>query len=127
MRIIFLIFCLFSFSFSKCDGTEFSIFAKPNKSKYDKNNPNDVKEMDMIRKIITINLNNRLSRFKNQNLETKVLIKVNELGEYCFKITEYSKNNEFNQVIQNFLNEESEKKYYENPKFKSILFTFKSD
>ena len=124
MRIIFLIFFLFSFSFSDCEDKS---FYKPSKTVFKKDNPEHVKEMELLSAIISANTRAKLLKFKNQNLSADVMIRVNNFGEYCFKIQKYSNNKEFNETIQNFINEENGKMYFENPIFKSILITFKSD
>ena len=124
MRIIFLIFCLFSFSFSDCEDKSFH---KPSRTVFKKDNPEHVKEMELLSAILSANTRAKLLKFKNQNLSVDVIIRVNDFGEYCFKIQKYSNNKEFNETIQNFINEDNGKIYFENPIFKAILFTFKSD
>ena len=124
MRIIFLIFCLFSFGSSDCNEKN---FFKPSRTIFKKDNPEHIKEMELLSAIISANSRAKLLEFKNQDLKVEVLIRVNIFGEYCFKIQKYSNNKEFNETIQNFINEENGKMYFENPIFKSILFTFKSN
>lgn len=121
MRVIFLIFCLFSIGFTVCNENN---LPKISKIHYKKNNQDHVKELDIVSKILVVNENNRFSKF-DKNLKAVVQLKVSNLNEYCFKIIEYSKNDEFNKVLQNFLNEENGKTYVKEPIFKIINITFK--
>lgn len=114
MRVIFLMFCLFSIGFSVCNENN---LPKISKIHYKKNNQDHKKEFDIISRILVVNMNNRLSKF-DKDLKAVVQVKVSNLNEYCFKIIEYSKNNEFNKVLQNFLNEENGKIYIKEPIFK---------
>ena len=114
MRVIFLMFCLFSIGFSVCNENN---LPKISKIHYKKNNQDHVKEFDIVSKILEVNVNNRFSKF-DESLKAVVQVKVSNLNEYCFKIIEYSKNDEFNKVLQNFLNEENGKIYIKEPIFK---------
>jgi ABC-type molybdate transport system substrate-binding protein len=103
-----------------------NLFAKnPYQVRYDKNNSKDVKEMETIQKKITENLGGRLNKFKKQNLKTVVQFEVIGNEVYYFKIIEKSNNIEYDRTIQDFLNEENGKKYYENPKFLRMIINLK--
>lgn len=102
-----------------------NLFASnPKNSYYDKNNPEHIKEAKSIQNTIKINLKDRLDKFRNQNLETVVEVEVNEEGKYYFKIIKNSTNKDYDKTIQEFLNEENGKKYYENPNFLRLRISF---
>ena len=108
MRYILIIFMIF-----------INMFASNTYSKY-----NEV-DGETIQTIIKERIGNKFDNFRNQNISTIVELNIKENGEMNYKIIQYSKNEEFNKIIENFIKEENGKIYYSNPKMTKIRIDFK--
>lgn len=88
----------------------------------------DDKDIKAITNKLNENLGNRLEKFnyKNNKYSFKVILKLDENGIVKYEIVEKSKNEEYNKMIEEFLNNENGKYYLKDSKFKKINIEFKS-
>lgn len=118
MRMFFLVFCLFSFSFSECEIEKL-------KKNYKVKMKEGLADIEFISNIIKIKIKEKTSKYKYKNLSYEVTLVIDEKGKICYYPIKKSNNEEYNEIIENFIKEENGKIYYNDPILRKMNITFK--
>lgn len=121
MKVIILIFCLFSIGFAVCNERYIN---NPSRTKI---NEETKEELEKIHKIIVNALGDGIKKFPDKSLTYNINLIIEENGEFCYYGWKKSNNEEYNKFIEDFMKRENGKIYYNNPKVKKININFKPE